>query len=148
MDDPFRQRIRAGFATRGLDPDYHVRILPRLNHADYLRFNTVVDVMLDTPHWSGGRTSFDALACGLPVVTLPGAFSRGRQTYGMLREIGMDELIASDPEDYVRKAVAIATDRERRDRLAQEIRQRAARRLFDNPAPVRSLEEFFSDAAR
>ena len=35
--------------------------------------------MLDTLRWSGGNTSLDAIACGLPVVTLPGAScARGR----------------------------------------------------------------------
>ena len=33
----------------------------------------VCDAMLDTLHWSGGNTSLDALACGLPIVTLPRA---------------------------------------------------------------------------
>jgi predicted O-linked N-acetylglucosamine transferase (SPINDLY family) len=27
--------------------------------------------MLDSVHWSGGNTSIDAIAAGLPIVTLP-----------------------------------------------------------------------------
>ena len=65
----------------------------------------VCDAMLDTLHWSGGNTSLDALACGLPIVTLPGPFMRGRQSAGMLSLLGVPELIARDRADYV----AIAT---------------------------------------
>ena len=44
-----------------------------VRHDDFLRINRACDVMLDTLRWSGGNTSLDALAGGLPIVTLPGA---------------------------------------------------------------------------
>ena len=139
----FRQRLEARFSARGLSLDRHARFLPRTNHADYLRINRLCDLMLDTLHWSGGRTSLDALACGLPVVTLPGRFSRGRQTYGMLRELDLPELIATDAEDYVARVAALGRDRKRRHVLSQEIIRRGRGTIFDNPRPVRSLEEFY-----
>lgn len=142
----FRRRIEGVFATRGLALEQQLRFLPRLRHADYLRVSRLCDVMLDTPHWSGGRTSLDALACGLPVVTLPGAYSRGRQTYGMLRELGLEELVATDTEDYVRRAVELGHDRARRQRLSKKIARCAPGVIFDNLGPVRSLEQFFRDA--
>ena len=80
-------------APRSRDRE-RARVLPQLPHPDYLRVNRVCDAMLDTLHWSGGNTSLDALACGLPVVTLPGALMRGRQSAGMLRVLGVTELIA------------------------------------------------------
>jgi CRISPR-associated protein Csy1 len=44
-------------------------MLPQCAHDDYLRINTLCDAMVDTLHWSGGNTSLDALACGLPIVS-------------------------------------------------------------------------------
>ena len=73
------------------------RVLPQVGHDDYLRINMLCDAMVDTLHWSGGNSSLDALACGLPVVTLPGAFMRGRQSAGMLSLLGVPELIAARP---------------------------------------------------
>lgn len=143
----YRQRIRAAFDAQGLAPDRHLRFLPRMKPAEFLRLNQVADVMLDTPHWSGGRTSLDALSVGLPIVTLPGQFSRGRQTYGMLTAIDLPELIAADSDDYVAKAVSIAGDKALRVRLSQAILERAPGVLFDNPDTVRSLENFFTSAA-
>jgi predicted O-linked N-acetylglucosamine transferase (SPINDLY family) len=142
----FRERVERRFSARGLSLERQVRFLPRRGHADYLRLSRLCDLMLDTLHWSGGRTSLDALACGLPIVTLPGRFSRGRQTGGMLRELGLEELVATDAEDYVRLAVELGRDRDRRRRLSETILRCAPGVIFDNLGPVRSLEQFFRDA--
>jgi len=142
VNEAFRQRMRRVFSTCGLDADASLRFLPRMGHADYLRVNRLADVMLDTPHWSGGRTSLDAFAAGLPVVTLPGEFSRGRQTCGMLHEMGMSELIVHDNEEYIARAVSIASDRALRDGISARITEQAPGRIFANGRPVRSLEDF------
>ncbi|HET7032072.1 MAG TPA: tetratricopeptide repeat protein, partial [Casimicrobiaceae bacterium] len=84
LTDRFMRRLERAFAARGLAIRERAIVLPSLSHPDYLRVNRVCDAMLDTLHWSGGNTSLDALACGLPVVTLPGPLMRGRQTAGML----------------------------------------------------------------
>ena len=80
--------------------------------------------MVDTLHWSGGNTSLDALACGLPVVTLPGAFMRGRQSAGMLSLLGVPELIARDRADYVSLASRLIAEPAWRRSLADRIRRR------------------------
>lgn len=144
VNSAYRQRIHAAFEAQGLSPDHHLRFLPRMKPAEFLRLNQVADVMLDTPHWSGGRTSLDALSVGLPIVTLPGQFSRGRQTLGMLTALDLPELIAADQEDYVAKAVGIAGDKALRARISSAILERAPGALFDNPDAVRSLENFFT----
>ena len=83
-------------------------MLPQCSHDDYLRINAVCDAMLDTLRWSGGNTSLDALATGLPIVTLPGRFMRGRQSAGMLTLAGLGDQVASDDDDYVRIASRIS----------------------------------------
>ncbi len=92
LTDRFMRRLEAAFAAQGIAIRERAIVLPGLAHSDYLRVNRACDAMLDTLHWSGGNTSLDALACGLPIVTLPGALMRGRQTAGMLDVIGVTEL--------------------------------------------------------
>lgn len=129
----FRARLKAaGIAGE------RIRFLPQCGHDDYLRVNAVCDLMLDTLHWSGGNTSLDALACGLPMVTLPGRFMRGRQSAGMLRLMGLDELVVSDHDAYVRSAVELVHDAARRRDLAARIRA-AHHRIFDDQAPIDAL---------
>jgi protein O-GlcNAc transferase len=76
----FMARLERGMAARKLAVLKRVIFLPRMDHNAYLQVNRSCDVMLDTLYWSGGNTSLDALACGLPMVTLPGEFMRGRQS--------------------------------------------------------------------
>jgi protein O-GlcNAc transferase len=128
---------KAGIASR------QVVFLERMAHADYLRANALSDVMLDTLHWSGGNTSLDALAMGLPVVSLPGAFMRGRQSLAMLRRVGVEELVAADTGDYVRIATRVATDPSHRKDLSRRILEGGAQ-LFDDERPVRALEAFLA----
>ena len=102
--------------------------------------------MLDTLFWSGGNTSLDALASGLPVVTLPGPFMRARQTAGMLRLMGCDDMIARDADHYVELATVLAQPDRRADASARILA--AADRLFDRLEPIRALEDFLESAAR
>lgn len=116
-------------------------VMPQCGHDDYLRINTVCDVMLDTLHWSGGNTSLDALACALPVVTLPGRFMRGRQSAGMLRLMGIGDLVAADTDDYVRIVSRLVRDPAWRREIGARIRAAHAR-IFDDPAPIAALAAF------
>ncbi|MHB9103072.1 MAG: O-linked N-acetylglucosamine transferase, SPINDLY family protein, partial [Sulfuricella sp.] len=136
----FMARLERGMAARKLAPLKRVIFLPRMDHDAYLQVNRSCDVMLDTLHWSGGNTSLDALACALPMVTLPGEFMRGRQSYAMLKAMGLDELIARDKEDYVSIALRLGSDPAWR----KEIQQRMAKnidRVFENESPVKELEQ-------
>ena len=132
------QRLQRALARRGIAPRSQVRFLPRMESSHFRRVLALADVVLDTPRWSGGNTSIDAFAAGVPVVTLPGRFMRGRQTAGMLQLMDMPELVASDGDAYARLAVAVARDRERNQALRRKIAERRAV-LFDRGEPVAEL---------
>jgi len=60
----------------------------------------------------------------------------------MYRRMGLDDGIASDPEDYVRRAVRLATDRDFRDGVRASLAE-ASGALFEDQAVVRAHEEAF-----
>jgi protein O-GlcNAc transferase len=142
----FAGRLSEALAARGLDLRERVVFSRPVEHATYLGINRHCDVMLDTVHWSGGNTSLDALAMGVPVVTRPGGLMRGRQSQAMLRILGVPELVADDFEGHVETTVAIGRDPDRRRALSERI---LARRedLFGRDEPVRALEDFLARAA-
>ena len=146
LTEAYRRRLFVALAEAGVDGPARTVFLGRLDHADYLRANALCDVVLDTLHWSGGNTSLDAIAAGLPVVTLPGRFMRGRQSLAMLRRMGLGELVANDESDYVRIAVRAATDAEWRAGIRARM-QAGAARIFDDPAPVAALQDFLARVA-
>jgi predicted O-linked N-acetylglucosamine transferase (SPINDLY family) len=85
-----------------------------------------------------GRKPARCIACALPVVTLPGAYMRARQSAAMLAQVGVPELVARDAADYVAIAMRLASDREWRDDVSARI-DRGAGQLFDDPAPVEAF---------
>jgi CRISPR-associated protein Csy1 len=147
VTNAFINRMVESFAKHGLDKTGRVKILPMLEHDDYLRVNMVCDVMLDTLHWSGGNTTLDALSCGLPMATLPGAFMRGRQSLGMLTALAIPELIAINEEDYVRIALQLGRDSDYRQQLSARI-QANLDKIFDDQAPLVELTKFLRQAAK
>jgi CRISPR-associated protein Csy1 len=148
VTDTFARRLQRAFIARGVDLQQRVIFLaPNLPHASYLGVNRVCDAMLDTLHWSGGNTSLDALASGLPVVTLPGTLMRGRQSAAMLSALGVGELIARDAGHYVELATQLGRRRELREELSRRIAANASA-LFDRPEPVKALDRFLAGVAR
>lgn len=134
------QRWLAGFARRvadfGIDVDAQVAVLPVRPYAEFLGALAGADLVLDTPWFSGGATSLDALAVGAPVLAWESPFARGRQTAAMLRLCECPELVAFDADDYVARALALLADRERRAALGIRLAA-SAPRLFD-PAPAQA----------
>lgn len=70
------------------------------------------DIMLDTYPVSGGDMIAVALSHGVPSVTLCGAGHKSRTGAKILREAGVEELIAKSRGEYIAKAVALAKDHE------------------------------------
>jgi predicted O-linked N-acetylglucosamine transferase (SPINDLY family) len=142
ITNAFFARLAQTLRARGLEPQGRGIILPSMAHDDYLRVNMLCDAMLDTLHWSGGNTTLDALACGLPVVTLPGEFMRGRQSYGMLKCMGLEELIAKDQGDYIEIALKIGTDNAWRQQVVQRIIS-GSNKIFEMETSLRQMESFY-----
>lgn len=118
--------------------------LPRLEHDDYLRLHDLVDVLLDPPSFNGGHTSLQGLACGVPIVTLAGRLLKARMTAAFYRRMGLEDLVATTPDEYVQRAVLLATDRDHAADVRRRIRERREALIEDRQA-VRDLAAFLRD---
>ena len=129
------------------DVQHQIVFVPRMREGDYLNLIALADVMLDTVHFNGMNTSLEAIAVGTPVVTLPGAFQRGRHTQAMYRRMGLDDLVADSADAYVDAAVRLANDGDYRRAVNSRIQANSAV-LFEDADVVREFERFFLDVAR
>lgn len=145
--EAFVRRLTRALRERDVPPRQQIRFLPRMDRASFLGVMQVADVMIDTLRWSGGNTTLDALASALPVVTMEGAFMRGRQTAAMLRILGLDELIAADRDAYVARALRVTGDPGYRSALSLRIRD-ALPKLLDRPEPAAALANALEQAAK
>ncbi len=109
-------------------------------HAAYAQ----VDVALDPFPFCGGVTTCDALAHGVPVVTLAGDRMVARQGAALLAAAGRPEWIAADRDRYVELAVSLADPgrlRSLRPALAQAV---ARSPLTDVAGFTRALERAYA----
>jgi predicted O-linked N-acetylglucosamine transferase (SPINDLY family) len=134
-------RIAKGF------PDIAERVIfvSRIPQAQFFRLLMMADVILDPPFFGGGNTSYEAFAMGLPIVTWPGAFMRGRVTEGCYRQMGFTELVADSLDSYVEIALRLANDNVWRERVKDEIATRS-QALYEDAGAVAELEDFFCAA--
>jgi predicted O-linked N-acetylglucosamine transferase (SPINDLY family) len=128
-------------------PDVADRIvfIRRMRQPAFMNFLTLVDVLLDPFPYGGGNSSLEAFSFGVPVVTLPTQFLRGRITQAFCRRLGVENCIAVDVDDYVQIATRLGNDRSFRDHVRGQI-MASQRRLFEDEAAVHDWEGFLRRA--
>ncbi len=128
-------------------PDVMERItfISRLPHHAFLQLMGVADLLLDTPHFGGGNTTYEAFAMGKPIVTCPSALMRSRVTLGCYTKMGVMDCVAKTAGEYVDIAVKIGTDSAYREQLGNTI-QRQSKVLFEDAHFIKELEAFFVSA--
>ena len=139
------QLLRERFARTMPDVTDRIRWLKPLPREDYLRLLGAADVVLDTPHFGGGNSSYEALAMGAPVVTLPGELLRSRITRALYAKGDYMDLVAADEDDYIEIAVRLGRDQARRASVRDRIAS-AREALFDDPDELVDFEEALATA--
>ena len=132
--------------TLGPEAAKRVRFLPVMRREAFLSLLGQCDVSLDVPQFNGGNTTFEALAMGVPVVTLPTSEMRGRLAAAILRQGGLYDLVAASPEAYVDLAVTLGTDADLRAKTRRRIFA-AHDRLFDRDEPIHAWEDWLESVA-
>jgi protein O-GlcNAc transferase len=139
--------LRKRFAAAIPDVADRICFIPRTSSEDFLRVYQLVDVLLDPLHFCGGKTSYEAFALGVPVVTKPSPFLRGRITYALYRVLGVMDAVAETQEQYVDIAVRLAQDPAFRGEVGRRILA-ASDRLFNDRQALGELEDFLVAAVR
>jgi len=138
-----RERISTAFRAEGLDPEGYLRATPWLPRQRFASFLDEMDIYLDCPAFSGYTTAWQALHCGLPIVTLEGPYLRQRLAAGLMRQVGATDGITESREQYVATAVRWANecrDTGRWGKRRVELRE-AAPRADGNRAAVLAFEQ-------
>ena len=119
--------------------------LPYQKFDDYCRLLQIADVVVDPPHFGAGSSCYDIFSFNQPLVTLPGELMVSRVASAFYRKMGIEDLIAATPADYIDLAVRLASDPDWRSSLRQRLAA-ASGILFDDLEAVRDHERFFEAA--
>jgi protein O-GlcNAc transferase len=142
VESDFKNRMTRAFAAVGLKAVEHCVWMREMDVLDFWNLNLIADVSLDTLGWSGGVTTFEAVACGLPVVTLPGKLMRSRHSYAILAQLGVTETIAGNEKEYVDIAERLGLDRQWRQFVVDRM-VTGYPNLYSDTRCVRALEDFY-----
>jgi predicted O-linked N-acetylglucosamine transferase (SPINDLY family) len=135
-----RERTTQVFADHGVASD-RIELVDRRPRVEYLASHGQIDIALDTFPYNGHTTSLDAFWMGVPVVTLLGKTVVGRAGLCQAMNLGLPELVARTPDDYVRIAVELSGDLDRLETLRAGLRGRMeASPLMDGPRFARNVE--------
>lgn len=115
--------LRRHFAQDGIDAA-RIELVARMPLADYLALYHRADIGLDTFPYTGGTTTCDAAWMGVPVITLPADRPFAGSGATILANLDLRDLVATTPQDYVARAVALATDHARLAQLRSGLRER------------------------
>ena len=111
---------------------------------EYYKLLNDVDIALDTTPYSGATTTCDALWMSVPVITLAGAHSVARSGVSLLTTVGLPDLIAQSPQDYIRLATTLAQDVPRLTTLRHGLRERMRQSpLMDETKFVQGIEALY-----
>lgn len=134
--------LRNAAAQAGIDAGRLV-FAGRVAHAEHLARFRLADVFLDTFSCNAHTTCIEALAAGVPVLTLPGETVVARVAAGLLRAHGLPELLAENCDDYVERACRLADDVSWLSDLRRRVAIREGSMLFCTARRVRELERAY-----
>lgn len=138
----FKAQVQARFAALGIAGE-RLLLIPQEKKNQFVLYNRI-DIALDPFPCNGGTTSFDTLWMGVPFVTLAGSHFTSRMGVSILRNGGLEQLVAGSAEDYVMIASNLAQDRDELKRLRQNLRARIqASPLMDMARFTTHLEQAY-----
>ncbi|MBR4695332.1 MAG: hypothetical protein IKO94_04550, partial [Selenomonadaceae bacterium] len=109
---------------------------------DYLEQYSDIDLSLDTTPYMGWFMV-------VPVVTLRGRSHGARFGASILQSAGLEELVADNQMEYVKKIVQIASNKDLIQRYRSALREHLLKsRLMDGKAYMKELEEKYREIWR
>jgi protein O-GlcNAc transferase len=115
--------IIALFGRAGVAPE-RIDCVPYANDPPYGEQFSGVDIALDNYPYNGVTTTCESFYVGVPVISLYGRNGVSRSGLSLLGTLGLGELAASTPEQYVDTAVALGSDLSRLEKLRASLRSR------------------------
>ena len=115
--------------------------VPLKDHLKRLKF---IDLFLDTFPYNAHTTASETIRAGVPILTLKGKSFPSRVASSILTNVGLENLIVSNLDDYETKAISLAQNykeiKNLKNHLAQE---KNLNKLFDSKVFTKDLEKVY-----
>ncbi len=143
-----RQQVLGALEQAGVATNRITFVANRPRH-EYLQLYHEIDIGLDTFPYNGHTTSLDSFWMGVPVVTIVGQTAVGRGGLSQLSNLGLREIIAETPEQFIGIAADLASNLTRLRELRGTLRNRMqCSPLMDAPQFARDIESAYREMWR
>ena len=137
------ERLLALAETFGVARDRLV-FAEKLPNPEHLARYPLADLFLDSMPYGAHTTAADSLWMGVPILTVAGGSFPARVCSSILHAAGISELVMSNQEEYVQKAISLGKDPEKIKPMRQHLLDnRGSCLLFNTPLLVSKLETLF-----
>jgi predicted O-linked N-acetylglucosamine transferase (SPINDLY family) len=137
--------VKDYFLSRGIAEE-RLMLFNKLRYDHFLQLHYYVDIALDTYPFNGFTTSFNGLWMGVPMLTQCGPRMASKTGKGLLSQLGLQEFIASNAEEYVEKACQWAARLPQLSEIRTDLRERMRRStLMDNALFAQDFERILRD---
>lgn len=103
-----RDIIKKRFEVHGIDGSRLILVGMTTKTLDHLDYYSKIDIALDTFPYNGTTTICEALYMGVPMIGLCGKTHASRVGASLLSRVGLEQLVASSPQQYLQIASALA----------------------------------------
>ena len=144
LDPNVVDRVVQRFVDRGVDAKRIKPVAWTETKEAHLKLYDEIDVHLDTSPYNGTTTTFECLWQGVPTVAFWGDHHRSRVSASILTRLGKSEWVASSVDEYVEKAVLLASKRNELIAFKADARDELFKAgLLDGTSLVKSLDLAF-----
>lgn len=112
--------------------------------ADHLARLKLADLIFDTPFYNGMTTTHDALVVGVPVLTVQGSSYPGMVGPALMDYLDLNELVATNAQDFFNKAVDYYSDRLKLSALREQCSKVRDSEVVRAQRVVNDLERVYS----
>ena len=123
-DESSKIKYRQYFEEQGIESE-RLELIGHIETRDeHLDLYNSIDIALDVFPYNGTTTTCEALWMGVPVICKLGDRHAARVSASLLNNVHLEELIATDDEDYISIACKLASDTIYLSKLRYSMRQR------------------------
>jgi predicted O-linked N-acetylglucosamine transferase (SPINDLY family) len=109
------------FSKRGVEAG-RITLQPWDPSPKHLEAYNQIDIGLDTFPFNGATTTCEALWMGVPVITLEGTAYHARAGRSIMANVGLGDLVAGTPDEYISIALNLARDLKKLQSLHEDLR--------------------------
>ena len=111
---------------------------------DHLKRLELIDLFLDTFPYNAHTTASETIRARVPILTLKGKSFPSRVASSILTNVGLENLIVSNLDDYETKAVSLANNYKDIESLKNHLSQeKNVSKLFDSKVFTKDLEKIY-----